>query len=444
MTADDGALLTDLYQLTMLQSYFEQHMEDEAVFEFFVRHLPGERGFLIAAGLEQTLNYLENLRFSNADLRWIANQKLFNSAFVDHLREFRFRGDVEAMPEGTPFFAHEPIVRIVAPLPQAQLVESRLINLLHFQTLIASKAVRCVLAAPDRLLVDFGMRRAHGAEAGLLAARASYLVGFSGTATVEAAPRFGIPVFGTMAHSYVLAHERESDAFEHFALSQPDNVVLLIDTYDTEVGARKAVELAPRLQARGIAIKAVRLDSGDLAAHARAVRAILDGGGLEKTGIFASGNLDEWELARLVREGAPIDGFGVGTRVDTAADGPYLDSAYKLQEYAGKPRRKRSEAKANWPGRKQVFRRCAPDGAFRGDVLALAEERQAGEALLQPVMRNGERIVSTSLEAARKHCREQLDRLPRHLKALQTQPAYPVEISAALRGLADELDREQH
>lgn len=444
MRSRDGALLTDLYQLTMLQSYFEQQMEGEAVFEFFVRHLPDERGFLIAAGLEQVLDYLEALAFSADDLAWIAEQKLFSSALVDRLREFRFTGTVEAMREGTPFFAHEPIVRVIAPLPQAQFIESRLINILHFQTLIASKAARCVLAAPDRLLVDFGMRRAHGAEAGLMAARACYLAGFAGTATVAAALRFGIPVFGTMAHSYILAHDREIDAFEHFARSQPNNVVLLIDTYDTEDGARKVVELAPRLMAQGIHIKAVRLDSGDLGAHAHSVRAILDSGGLGETGIFASGNLEEKELLRLVQGGAPINGFGVGTRVDTSSDKPYLDSAYKLQEYAGKPRRKRSEAKANWPGRKQVFRRYASDGTPQSDLLALAEENHDGEALLVPVMKNGRRIARPSIEQVREHCAQQLPHLPQHLKELQTAPAYPVTISTRLQALASELDRERH
>lgn len=439
-----GALFTDLYQLTMLQSYYQQHMEDEAVFEFFVRHLPADRGFLVAAGLEQALDYLESLHFSDDDLRWISEQKQFNPAFVDYLRDFRFSGNVDAMPEGTPFFPDEPILRVIAPLPQAQLIESRIINLLHFQTLIASKAARCVLAAPEKLLVDFGMRRAHGAEAGLMAARAAYLAGFSGTATVAAAPRFGIPVFGTMAHSYILAHDRESEAFEHFALSQPGNVVLLIDTYDTEAGARAVVELAPRLEAQGIAIKAVRLDSGDLAAHARAVRAILDEGGLRQTGIFVSGNLDEWELARLYGEGLPIDGFGVGTKLDTSSDAPYLDSAYKLQEYGGKPRRKRSEAKANWPGRKQVFRLSSPTGRFARDLLALAKEDHEGEALLHPVMRRGKRIATPSLEDSRSYCREQLGRLPDHLRQCQHEPAYAVDISEDLQSLAGQLDRETH
>ncbi len=302
-------LLTDLYQLTMLQTYLERGMERTAVFEFFVRRLPPERGFLLAAGLEQALSFLEGLRFGEQELEWIRRSGRFARDFTDRLENLRFDGDVYALPEGTPFFADEPILQVAAPLPVAQLVESRLINILHFQTLVASKAARCRLAAPDKLLVDFGMRRAHGAEAALFAARAGYLAGLDGTATVLANPLYGIPVFGTMAHSFVLAHESETAAFESFARSHPDNVVLLIDTWDTEAAARKVVTLAPRLQKEGIAIKAVRLDSGDLAAHARQVREILDQGGLSDTGIFCSGNLDEYRIAELLASGAPVDGF---------------------------------------------------------------------------------------------------------------------------------------
>ena len=266
------------------------------------------------------------------------------------------------MPEGTVFFADEPILRITAPMREAQLVESRVMNLLHYQTLVASKAARAVLAAPGKLLVDFGLRRAHGAEAGLLSARASWLAGFGGTATLAAARAFGIPAFGTMAHSYVQSHGSESEAFERFARAHPENAVLLIDTYDTERAAQKVVAIAQRLAAEGVAIRGVRIDSGDLGAHARRVRAILDSGGCSDLTIFASGNLDEYRLAELVRGGAPIDGYGIGTRMNTSADAPYLDCAYKLQEYDGVPRRKRSAAKATWPGRKQVYRRVDAEG----------------------------------------------------------------------------------
>ncbi|ROR32590.1 nicotinate phosphoribosyltransferase [Inmirania thermothiophila] len=435
-------LLTDLYQLTMLQAYLEGGLTETASFEFFVRRLPPRRGFLLAAGLEQVLDYLEGLRFGEAELQWLRDSGRFSADFVDWLAAFRFTGDVDAMPEGTVCFADEPILRVTAPLPQAQLVESRIINLLHFQTLIASKAARCVLAAPGRLLVDFGLRRAHGAEAGLLAARACYIAGFDGTATVEAGRLWGIPVYGTMAHSFIQAHATEEEAFERFARAQPDNVVLLIDTYDTEAAARKVVALAPRLAAEGIRIRAVRIDSGDLAEHARRVRAILDAGGLAETRIFASGNLDEYALAKLAAQ-APIDGFGVGTRMDTSADAPYLDCAYKLQEYAGRPRRKRSEGKATWPGRKQVYRRHA-DGRMAGDLLTLADEAAEGEPLLAPAMRGGRRLAATDLAAARARARAQLAALPEGVRDLEAPAPYPVAVAPALRRLADALDREAH
>lgn len=445
MSIETSALLTDLYQLTMLQTYHARGMEDLAVFELFARRLPPQRGFLIAAGVEQALDYLENLRFTPDELAWLAGCGRFNRRFVDFLAEFRFTGTVHALSEGTACFADEPILRVTAPLPQAQLVESRLLNIIHFQTLIASKAARCVLAAPGKLLVDFGMRRAHGAEAGLLAARAAYLAGFSGTATVLAGLRFGIPLFGTMAHSLIQAHDREEDAFEHFAAAQPDNVVVLLDTYDTEAAARKLIPLAHRLRARGIAIKGVRIDSGDLSEAARRVRRILDEGGLDKATIFASGDLDETRLRQLLAGGAPIDGFGVGTRLAASTDAPILELVYKLQEYAGKPRRKRSQGKATWPGRKQVYRTFDADGTFAADYLSLEDHHQPGEPLLRPVMKDGRRLADReSLNTARDRVRAQLAALPPALSANQTASAYPVHIAPELRRLAEQMDREPH
>ncbi len=334
-SASDSPLLVDLYQLNMMEGYLASGDTGTAVFEFFVRRLPKTRGFLVAAGLEQALDYLETLRFSPADIAWLKSTGRFTSRLLDYLATFRFTGEVHAMKEGTAFFANEPIIRITAPLPEAQFVETRLINLLHFETLIASKAARVVLAAPGKLLVDFGLRRAHGAEAGLLAARASYIAGFAGTATVLAEQTFGVPSFGTMAHSFVQAHDDETAAFEDFATARPDNLTLLIDTYDTERGARKVATLAPKLKARGITVRAVRLDSGDLAALSRTVRGILDDAGLRDISIFASGGLDETSVAALVAGGAPIDGYGVGTSLTTSSDAPSLDCAYKLQEYGG-------------------------------------------------------------------------------------------------------------
>jgi nicotinate phosphoribosyltransferase len=439
-----SALLTDLYQLTMLQGYFDQRMEETAVFEFFVRKLPPKRNFLIAAGLEQTLAFLETVQFSPEELDWIASYGAFRPAFVRYLESFRFRGDVSAMPEGTVFFPNEPILRVTAPIAQAQLVESRLINLLHFQTLIASKAARSVLMAPDKLLVDFGLRRAHGAEAGLLAARASFLAGFAGSATVMAAPLFGVSVYGTMAHSFVQAHDDETAAFEHFAHSLPENVILLIDTYDTEAAAEKVVRLAPKLARDGIKIKGVRIDSGDLAEHAFKVRRILDNGGLQDVTIFASGSVDEYVLEKLMQQGAPIDGFGIGTHMDTSADAPYLDCAYKLVEYAGKARRKRSEGKVLWPGRKQVFRCYDDHGRMRGDLLSLEGDQAEGEALIRPMMKAGRRLSAAEpLERSRQRALGELKRLPETLKCLEHGPEYQVTVSERLKNLALQVDATQ-
>jgi nicotinate phosphoribosyltransferase len=440
---ETGALLTDLYQLTMLQGYYEQGMEELAVFEFFVRKMPKNRAYLVAAGLEQVLTYLQQLHFSTAEIEWLAGIGGFKPAVLDRLAALSFTGDVHAMPEGTVFFPNEPILRITAPLPEAQLIESRLINLLHFQTLIASKAARSVLIAEDKLLVDFGMRRAHDSEAALLAARASYLAGFDGSATVAAGRSFGIPVYGTMAHSFVQTHSRESQAFVHFAKANPDNAVLLIDTYDTERAAQKVVDLAHALQAQGIKIKGVRLDSGDLADHAKKVRTILDRGGLQDTTIFASGSIDEYKLADLIAQKAPIDGFGIGTHLDTSADAPYLDCAYKLQEYAGIARRKRSEGKATWPGRKQVYRHYDDNGVMSFDTVTVADAPCSGQPLLQAVMQRGTvTTLQPGLVEIREYTRHQLHRLPLALRKLSDTPDYPVIISAELQALANSVDEQ--
>ncbi len=435
-------LLTDLYQLTMLQGYYEQRMEETAVFEFFVRKLSPNRRFLMAAGLEQLTVFLESLRFDQWELEWLSKRGQFKQDFIQSLDGLTFTGDLDAMPEGTIFFPSEPIARVTAPIREAQLVETRLINLLHFQTLIASKAARSVLVAEGKPLIDFGLRRAHGAEAGLLAARASYVAGFAGTATVLGGTEFGIPVYGTMAHSFIQAHEDESAAFEHFAHAQPDNVVLLIDTYDTEAGAKKVVQLAPRLKEKGIEVKGVRLDSGDLADHARKVRRILDEGGLSHAKILASGNLNEYALRALARARAPIDSFAVGTNLTTSADVPYLDCAYKLQEYAGRPCRKRSEGKATWPGRKQVYRRYDGEGRISSDVVTVADDPQEGTPLVEPVMRKGRRLAPpTPLTALRQKASAELDRLPDPLRQLEEGPSVQVTISDALESLAQAVDR---
>ncbi|MCF7989588.1 MAG: nicotinate phosphoribosyltransferase [Thiohalocapsa sp.] len=436
-----GLLLTDLYELAMLEAYHARGMQEEAVFDFFVRETPPGHGYLVAAGLASVLDALSRAQFTEEELDWVAESGRFGADFVDYLRGFRFTGSVHAMAEGTVFFPDEPVLRVSAPIPQAQLMETRIINLLQYQILIAGKAARCVEAAPDKLLVDFGLRRAHGAEAGLLAARSSYLAGFAGSSTVLAAPRFGIPIYGTMAHSFIEAHDDEIDAFEHFARARPKNLVLLIDTYDTELAAQKLTGLAEKLAQAGIRIGAVRIDSGDLGEHARKVRRILDDGGLGDVRIFASGGLDEHRVKALLEADAPIDGFGIGSKLDTSADAPYLDCAYKLAEYAGKPRRKHSEHKATWPGRKQVVRRYDADGTMIGDTIQCEDEPADGEALLQQVMAHGEVLKPRpTLEQARERLATQRRRLPPELRLLDASARYRVDVSDGVRALADEAD----
>jgi len=439
--AAGSLLLTDLYQLTMLEAYLERGLTGTAVFELFVRKLPERRGFLMAAGLEQALDFLEAVRASPAELDWLRDSGRFKPTTIDWLAGFRFTGDVDAISEGTVFFHDEPVLRVAAPLPMAQLVETRLMNIMHFQTLIASRAARMVLAAPGKRLVDFGLRRAHGAEAGLMAARAAYVAGFNATATALAGALWDIPVSGTMAHSFVQAFDDEAEAFEAFARARPEGVTLLLDTYDTEAAARKVVALAPRLAADGIRVSSVRLDSGDLAALAASVRRILDDGGLKDVTIFASGGLDEDDLLAFARAHAPIDGYGVGASLTTSSDAPVLDCAYKLQEFAGLARRKLSPGKATWPGPKQVWRKHRPDGRMAGDILSTSDDVHEGQPLLAPVMRAGRRLGATpSLAEIRKRAAGDLSRLPPALRRLEAA-AYPVQVAGRLRRLADEVDQ---
>ena len=434
-------LLTDLYQLTMLQGYLDKGMTGEAVFEFFVRDLPRERGFLVACGLETLLACLESMRFREDEIDYLIGTGRFSGRLIDYLRRFRFSGDVYALPEGTVFFAREPVVRIVAPLPMAQFIETRLINILQYEILIASKAARCFLAAGDRaILVDFGLRRAHGAEAGLLAARASYIAGFRGTSTVIAEPLLGIPGYGTMAHSFIQAHHSELDAFIDFCRSNPGNTTLLIDTYDTLTGAARAVSAASLLTREGIQVNAVRLDSGDIFTLSKAVRNILDRGGFPGIKIFVSGNMDEFSIQDLLTQGAPIDGFGVGTKLDTSADVPYLECAYKLMAYEGRPRLKKSPGKVTLPGAKQIYRRME-NGIMKGDILTVAVDSAPGTALLKQVMASGRRIEDPlNLNAIAAAARYQFETLPPHFRQLATAPPYPVVIAPALVTLARETE----
>lgn len=440
-----SALLTDLYQLTMLDAYYRLGMEQTAIFEFFVRRLPERRSFLIAAGLEQVLDYLENLKFTTEELAWLASTRRISDGTLERLRSFRFSGRVFAVPEGTVFFAHEPIIRVEAPLPEAQLVESRILNLLHYQTMVASKAARCRLAAPKAELIEFGMRRAHGAEAAVLGSRASYIGGLDATATVEAAYRYGIPAVGTMAHSFVQAHELETQAFQNFARMHPDNVVLLIDTYDVTRAAQRVVDLAHRLRGDGIRIKGVRIDSGDLAQAATNVRSILDRGDCKDVRILVSGALDEYAIEALQAAKAPIDVFCLGTHLTISEDAPALDCAYKLQQYAGRPVRKLSPWKETWAGPRQVYRQYDASGYIAMDVLAGEDEVIEGKALLREVMTDGHRLCSCpQLNTIREYCAEQLRHLPPPLRSLEHVLQAPVKITHRQRELASEVAQRPH
>ena len=439
VTDANAALFADLYELAMLQAYFDEGLRDEAVFDLYVRELPEQRNYLLACGLDDALAYLERCSFSDDALAYLDSLGRFSPAFLDSLADFHFSGDVHAVPEGTPVFAGEPIMELVAPLPEAQLAETFLINQIQLQTMIASKGVRTVAAAAGRTLVDFGARRAHGTDAALKAARALSIAGFDATSNVFAGQAYGIAVSGTMAHSYVQAHDDELAAFRAFVASHPDTT-LLVDTYDTVGGVEAVIRLAREL-GDNFRVRALRLDSGDLASLARSARRMLDDAGLDRVELFASGGLDEHSIAALVAAGAPIDGFGVGTRVDTSDDAPYLECVYKLVAYAGRGRIKLSSAKATLPGRKQVYRVVEGGEAVR-DVIARHDEPLAGEPLMVQVMEGGCRLPAgeESLDAIRERARVEIARLPARLRALEpTQPPYPVGVSAALRASEREV-----
>lgn len=439
----NAALLTDLYELTMAASYHANGMEEPATFDLFVRSLPEARNFLVACGLDDALHYLEHLRFDDDACAYLASLGMFRSEFVEFLGSLRFTGDVWAVPEGELVFEGEPILRVTAPLVEAQIVETFLLNCVGYQTMVASKAARVALACDGRTFVDFSPRRDHGADAALRAARASFVAGAAATSNVLAGSTWGIPVTGTMAHSYVMRFEREADAFRTFARDFPDNATLLIDTYDTEQGARTVVDVAAQLAGEDVAIQAVRLDSGDLGELASAVRKILDEGGLHDVRIFASGDLDEYRIAELVGRGAPVDAFGVGTQLGTSGDAPWLGVVYKLVE-AGGPRVKLASGKVTLPGKKQVHRR-REGGRIRGDIIALHDEDVPGaEPVLEPAMEGGRRTAPPpELGEVKERCARAVAELPDELRGIEPAPApYPVDRSAGITGLLERLARE--
>lgn len=441
--ASDSALLTDFCQLTMLQAYDSEHMHGEASFELFCRRLPACRGFVMAAGLEPALEWLEGLRFSGAELAWLSASGRFKASFVKSLSEWRFTGEVAAVREGTVVFPGEPILRVTAPINQAQFVESRLVNLIHAHSLIASKAARCVLAAGHAELIDFGLRQAHGSDSAMITARAAHLAGFSATANVLAGMQAGLPLSGAMAQSYVLSHDAETLAFIEFGRANPDDVVLLIDTWDAEQGAYRAVAAAEALARDGIRLRAVRIESGDLAALSHRVRAIFDSAGMEHVRILVSGELDERRIAALRTQAAPIDAYCVGTALSTSPDAPSLDLCYKLVDYGERGCTRHSVDKATLPGRKQVWRRHDDQGQLAEDLIALADEAApnghaaAWQPLLEPVMRSGFRLrPAPSMTALREHAASQLAALGMNLRKLVGAAALPMRQSDLLKRLA--------
>ena len=443
LPTQDLGLFTDFYELTMAQVFFQEQMFAEATFSLFIRQYPPNRGFLVSAGLEDVLEYLEAFHFSQTGLDYLRSTGNFGDDFLQYLKNDvgPFAGSVRAIPEGRLFFVNEPVLEITAPIIQAQLVETFIINQINFQSLLTTKAARCVAAARDRVLADFASRRTHGTDAALKMARCGYIAGFQSTSNVLAAQRYGIPPSGTMAHSFISSFPSEIEAFRAYAGSFPDRTVLLLDTYDTIQGAWHAAEVGRELEDSGHRLAGVRLDSGDFDSLSRQVRQILDDARLGYVNIIASGGLDEYQIQDLLRAGAPIDHFGVGTRVGVSDDAPWSDMAYKLVRYDQMPVMKLSTDKASLPGAKQVFRLQTPQGRFDRDILACADESlPGGEALLEPVMQDGRRLGSRPhLDDIRTRLGQDLARLDGHYQRLYNPPRYPVTLSAQLERLAAQV-----
>lgn len=439
---EDMALLTDLYEFTMAASYFRREMFAPATFSLFIRNYPPHRGYFVSAGLEDVLSYLEKLHFTDMDLEYLRTTQLFSDDFLHYLGGLRFTGDVFAIPEGRIFFKDEPVIEVTAPLIEAQLVETFVINAISFQVSIATKAARCVYAAAGRELVDFSLRRTHGADAGLKAARSSYIAGFDGTSNTLAGKLYGIPVAGTMAHSYVISFEDEIDAFRAFADVFPRNTVLLIDTYDTVNGARKAAIVGKEMLTRGYRLKGVRLDSGDIAGLSREVRGVLREAGLGDATIFASGAFDEYEIAKVLSKGGDIDAFGVGTKMGVSADAPYTDSAYKLVDSNGRPVLKLSKGKQTLVCDKQVYREMK-GGKMVMDTIALRNEKITAEPILKRVMTAGQRDAPPeSLDTMRARFRADFSSLDERYKVLKRPARFPVQIAPGLKDLQSSTVRQ--
>jgi len=436
------ALFTDLYELTMAASYYDQGMFEPATFSLFIRKYPTSRRYFISAGLADVLDYLKDLKFTSDDLNYLEETGLFKPGFLSYLEKFRFTGDVFAIPEGRLFFVNEPIIEITAPLIESQIVETFIINAINLQVMIATKASRCVHVAWPRKLVDFSLRRTHGIDAGMKVARASFIGGFEGTSNVLAGKIYGIPIFGTMAHSFVICFEKEVDAFRAFAQSFPENVVLLVDTYDTVSGTVKAAEVGREMALKGQKLKGVRLDSGDIAHLSRKVRKILKRTGLRETTIFASGAFDEYKIQRILDQAGDIDSFGVGTKMGVSADAPYLDMAYKLVKYAGRPVLKLSPEKITLASEKQIFRFTTSKGKLKRDIIGLREDKlEGGEPLLNRVMTRGKVISEFSdLFHIQKIFLDEFSKLDFKLKSLEKKETeYRVSLSPRLKSLQSRI-----
>jgi nicotinate phosphoribosyltransferase len=440
---DNMSLLTDFYELTMCAGYFENQREELANFDLFIRRLPPNRSYFVFAGLEQILYFLKNIKFSKEQIGYLRKQG-FKEGFLDYLRNFRFTGEVWVVPEGTVVFPDEPLIRVTAPIIEAQLIETFVLNTINLQTTLATKAARVVTEAKGRSVIEFGLRRTQGTDAGMKAARCSYMVGCDGTSNVLAGMEYGIPVFGTMAHSYVMFFDKEIDAFRTFAKAFPENSTFLIDTYDDLKGAKNAAVVAKELEKEGHRLSGVRLDSGDLVDLSKKVRSILDENDLRYVKIFASGDLDEYRVAELVRRGAKIDSFGVGTRMSTSYDRPYVDVVYKLsgkvENGAFVPAMKLSKGKITLPGKKQVFRQEDTRGNYVRDIIGLEDEEVEGRALLLKVMEKGNIVYDMpQLKRIRENALRNLSGLPGRYKKLRNAPVYPVELSPKLEEIKKTL-----
>ena len=444
MSLPESGTFTDLYELTMAQTYLERGMGEHANFSLIIRSYPANRGYFVSAGLQDVLTYLEELRFSQTDLKYLKSTGIFSPRFLDFLASVRFTGDVWAIPEGRLFFANEPILEVTAPIIEAQIVESFIINQVNLQSMIATKASRCVWAARGREVVDFSLRRTHGTDAGMKVARSSYIAGASSTSNVLAAKTYGIPPAGTMAHSLVTCFPREIDAFRAYVESFPNRSVLLVDTYDTVAGSQKAAIVGKELEAMGHRLQGVRLDSGDLGELSRQVRQCLDDAGLGYVRIVGSGGLDEIDVQELVDGGAPIDSFGIGTTLGVSADAPWTDMAYKLVRYGDRPVMKLSTGKESQPDRKQVYRTRDGDGMYAGDIIALRDEEPiAGEPLLEEAMVNGSALgPQPSLDEIRGRFTHEFAHLREEHKALRSPLLYNVSFSPALLALCSTVEQE--